>query len=283
MTVNSMPSQQCSPTLEKRSPPVEIGSMGVECGAPAQWSGCEGLVPHMLLDDQSTDEGSTHSGDVSRCHSGDVSRCHSGDVSRRQSVDVSQCLPGDVSSVSTTEAVPHQGQHPHLKEHDSSTYTFDEVAAWIQASEWSASSFEGPLVEPVGAAQFATSPWTTSPWDAQGSLENQIPPSNSCASFLSTAPPAFSAAPPQTPMASTVKQTSVLGTAPLGHGVAWCTFMGGPAPQPVRAPPIFADEELPPCGPNDAPLKVPILDRDLDTEVVPLDPRYPAKKRPPVW
>jgi len=217
---------------------MEVGNMAVECGAPAQWSGRLGFAP-AHLEDQSTDEGSTHSGDIS------------------SAITTPNTTP--------TEAVARHGQHT-WQEHGPSAYTFNEAVAWMQASEWPTSPFEGSLAEPVGSANLATSPWTTSPWAAQGTLENQIPMLNSGASFLSTAPPAYPAALPRAPSTTTMQQTPVLGTAPLGHGGTWCTFMGGPAPAPVRAPVVFAAEELAPAGPNDAPLKVSISELDLDVE-----------------
>jgi len=260
-----MPAQpRVAGAMDKRSvlPADLIGNLGVEFGAPAQWKSRLSFEPPTYLEDQSTDEGSTDFGST----------------------------PGDISSAGTTpnttptEAAARRALHPCLKEQGAASYAFCDAAAWMQqAPEWPASSFEGFTAETLGAV--ATKPWATpSPWAAQGAHENvSFLSTGGGTSFLSTAPTskAYPAALPRAPLLGTAP--SVLGTAPLGRGGSWCTFMGGPAPEPVRAPVIFAAEELAPCGPNDAPLKVTIAPEDLEIEVVALDPRFPAKKRPPAW
>jgi len=111
--------------------------------------------------------------------------------------------------------------------------------------------------------------------------DRKQPSSASRPPFLSTAPPT-QAALLRTPAPPARAAGPVLGTSPLGHGASMCAVASGlrslPMPMRVSAAGL---EELAPPRPNAAPLKVAFV--DFECEVVTLDPRFPAKKRPPAW
>jgi len=142
---------------------------------------------------------------------------------------------------------------------------------------------QGYLADAVISEGVPTShPWGVMPmsWAAEGTHDDTMPMLGSGVALFSTAPSPYAAFPQQSSLAPP-HQPVVLGTTPLGCGGMWCTFNGGPAPAPIRAPLVMVAEELEPPGPHDAPLKVSMV--EFECEVVHLDPRLPAKKRPPTW
>jgi len=241
------------------------------CGVDLHWSGRRGFEPPHL-EDQSTDEGSSTctmdiGSEAVKSPDGTPS-----DASRRSRHQVEagwSDLNCEGAYYDQLSGFPIHGSHVARE------FGTAWAAQGIHANH--TCDFETPFLATVGA----TSSSPTLMKGATGQVLGSVPShpeahdAYSFSPFTAYQPPPF------------------LGTSPWG--VQGTGLAGSPVPPTtaasVHAPEVAAAsmqpcrlslrQDLAPAGPNDAPLKV--LMTKFECEVFPLDPRFPAKKRPPNW